>query len=102
LTQYLEKDPTFGEFWRLIRDETLLAKEKICQVAGIKNLLENYPVGSQSIVLREAMLLPLLVIQQCALMKHRKACSEKKETGIYEKIIIKSLAPSINATRNAI
>lgn len=102
LTQYLENDPVFGDFWKIIQEETLLSKEKICQIAGIKNLLEHYPVNSQSIALREEMLLPLLVIQQYALIKHRKADLQKEDAGIYEKLIIKSLPPSINATRNAI
>ena len=102
LTQYLENDPVFGDFWKLIQKETLLSKEKICQIAEIENLLEHYPVNSQSIALREEMLLPLLVIQQYALIKHRKPDLQKSDAEIYEKIIIKSLPPSINATRNAI
>ena len=102
LTQYLKSDPVFGDFWALIEKETRLSKEKICQIAGIKVLLENYPVNSQSIALREEMLLPLLVIQQYALIKHRKAGVPNADLDIYEKLIIKSLPPSINATRNAI
>lgn len=102
LTQYLKDDPVFGDFWTLIQEETLLSKEKICQIAGISILLENYPVNSQSIALREEMLLPLLVIQQYALIKRRKEGLPKEDMDIYEKLIIKSLPPSINATRNAI
>lgn len=102
LTRYLENDPIFGEFWRLIEKETQLSKDRICQIAGIENLLEHYPVNSQSIALREEMLRPLLVIQQYALIQHRKVDLQQEDAKIYEKIIIKSLPPSINATRNAI
>lgn len=100
LTAYLKDDPEFGEFWQLIHDEFQLSKEMALKISGQSELLERSPTSRLSIRLREQIVLPLLVIQQFALMKKNEARSEA-DTGDYEKLIIRTLFGNINASRNS-
>jgi phosphoenolpyruvate carboxylase len=69
LTAYMKKDPEFGEFWQIIYDEFLESKRLLLKIAGHKELMENYPDGKASIQIRERIVLPLLTIQQYALLR---------------------------------
>ncbi len=69
LTQYMKNDPEFGDFWQIIFDEFQETKRLLLKIAGHKELMENYPDGKASIKMREDIVLPLLTIQQYALMK---------------------------------
>ena len=73
------------------------------QIFSIK-LLENSPRVKASIKLREDAVLPLLIIQQYALMKVRalkESGASEEEYKTYEKLIIRSLYGNINAARNS-
>jgi phosphoenolpyruvate carboxylase len=65
----MKKDPEFGEFWQIIYDEFLESKRLLLKIAGHKELMENYPDGKASIQIRERIVLPLLTIQQYALLR---------------------------------
>ena len=69
ITQYMEKDPQFGEFWKIIYQEFLLSKEMVLKVSGYSELLEDNARSRLSIRLREKIVLPLLAIQQYALIE---------------------------------
>ena len=69
LAEYMEKNERFGAFWRLIFDEYQLTREMVLKVSGQQVLLEDNPRARLSIQLRETVVLPLLVIQQAALMR---------------------------------
>ena len=69
LTAYMKKDPEFGEFWQIIYDEFLESKRLLLKIAGHTELMENYPDGKASIQIRERIVLPLLTIQQYALLR---------------------------------
>ena len=69
LTAYMKKDPQFGDFWQIIYDEFLETKRLLLKIAGHKELMENYPDGKASIQIRERIVLPLLTIQQYALLR---------------------------------
>jgi phosphoenolpyruvate carboxylase len=105
LTSYLEKDEKFGEFWRGIYDEYEQSKRLLLEISGQKTLLEKSPNIKASIGLRENIILPLITIQQYALMQVKaiengsKQEAELKEA--YEKMIIRAFFGSINASRNA-
>lgn len=105
LTSYLQEDVKFGKFWQGIYDEFELSKRLLLEISGQKKLLEKSPNIRSSIQLREKIILPLITIQQYALMqvkaieKSGDNDSELKE--IYEKIIIRAFFGSINASRNA-
>ncbi len=105
LSAYLEKDPKFGEFWKWIYDEYETSKRLLLEVSGQKTLLEKSPNISASIELREKIILPLITLQQYALMQlkaiERGENKNKKMLPGYEKAIIRAFFGSINASRNS-
>ncbi|HRZ74528.1 MAG TPA: phosphoenolpyruvate carboxylase [Flavobacterium sp.] len=105
LTAYMRKDEEFGEFWQIIYDEYLESKRLLLKLSGFNELMENYPDGKASIAIREQIVLPLLTIQQYALLKINQLKSQKnpneKQIAVYEKIVTRSLFGNINASRNS-
>lgn len=104
LTQYMKKDAEFGDFWQIIFDEFQETKRLLLKIAGHKELMENYPDGKASIKMREDIVLPLLTIQQYALMKIneiKKGRSDVKLLEVYEKLVMRSLFGNTNASRNS-
>ncbi len=104
LTQYMENDPEFGAFWQIIFDEFTLTKNMLLKIAGHTELMENYPDGKASIKMREDIVLPLLTIQQYALMKINEIRQGKEDSTLletYEKLVIRSLFGNTNASRNS-
>jgi phosphoenolpyruvate carboxylase len=103
LTQYLSEDKKFGKFWHLIDEEVELCRKYLKQICGQKKLMDNYPANRASIDLREQVVLPLLVIQQYALIRLRedegKLSAEHQDALV--KIVLKALAANINASRNS-
>ncbi len=105
LTAYMKKDPEFGAFWQIIYDEFLETKRLLLKIAGHKELMENYPDGKASIDVRERIVLPLLTIQQYALLRINELIKEKNPDleliKTYEKIVTRSLFGNTNASRNS-
>ena len=105
LTAYMKKDPEFGEFWQIIYDEFLETKRLLLKIAGHKTLMENYPDGKASIDIRERIVLPLLTIQQYALLRINEINKEENPNidliKVYEKIVTRSLFGNTNASRNS-
>lgn len=105
LTAYMRKDPEFGEFWQIIYNEFLDTKRLLLKIAGHKDLMENYPDGKASIDMRERIVLPLLTIQQYALLRINELNKEAKPNDalikVYEKIVTRSLFGNTNASRNS-
>lgn len=103
LTKYMSEDEKFGEFWSIINQEFELTKELLLKLSGFKNLMENTPLRKASIDLRESIVLPLLTIQQNALMRLReeKDTLSIDEAEVLEKMVVRSLYGNINANRNS-
>lgn len=104
LTQYMQNDPEFGDFWQIIFDEFQETKRLLLKIAGHKELMENYPDGKASIKMREDIVLPLLTIQQYSLMMIKlikEFNSEDKLLEVYEKLVTRSLFGNTNASRNS-
>ncbi len=105
LTRYMKDDPQYGDFWQLIYDEFMTAKRLTLKLANHRELMENYPEGKASVEIRESIVLPLLTIQQYALMRLNELRSEQKKDEklieIYETIVTRSLFGNINASRNS-
>ena len=105
LTAYMRKDPEFGEFWQIIHDEFVETERLLLKIAGHKTLMENYPDGKASIQIRERIVLPLLTIQQYALLRINELNKEKvidqDLIKVYEKIVTRSLFGNTNASRNS-
>lgn len=101
-TTYLGEDPEFGAFWKKMYNEFLLSKIKTLDVSGLSELMGNNPNSKQSVHLREQIVLPLIAIQQTALMNLRTLNDENRKNELrYRKLIIRSMFGIINAARNS-
>lgn len=98
LTYYMKNHPKFGEFWQILFNEYNLSKEMMFEITGFKTLMEEEPVGRKSVKIREKIVLPLLSIQQYALIKLQK---EEGNREALEKLVTRSLFGNINASRNS-
>lgn len=101
LTAYLKNDPTFGAIWMLIYQEFELSKAYLLRLSERPVLMAPYPTDRQSIHLRERIVLPLLTIQQYALMQLRQQGENATHRKLYEKLIIRTSFGIINAGRNS-
>ena len=98
LTYYMKNHPKFGAFWQILFNEYNLSKEMMFEITGFKTLMEEEPVGRKSVKIREKIVLPLLSIQQYALMKLQK---NEGDRDVLEKLVTRSLFGNINASRNS-
>jgi len=105
LTQYMEKDDEFGGFWKIIHEEFLTTKRLILKLTDYTELMQSNKVGKASIDIREKIVLPLLTIQQFALMNIQKMQKDKNADPelikVFEKMVTRSLFGNINASRNS-
>ncbi|MCX6182761.1 MAG: phosphoenolpyruvate carboxylase [Bacteroidetes bacterium] len=105
LTAYLANDKKFGKFWKWIHDEYTITKALLLEISGMDSLLENQPSNQASIQMRENIILPLITIQQYALMNLKDIeKGERKDAEmapVFEKMIIRAFFGSINASRNS-
>jgi phosphoenolpyruvate carboxylase len=101
LTAYMADDPKFGEFWKELNAEFERTEHWVLKISGQPELLSNNPGIKASIGLRENIVLPLLVIQQYALIRLRNDEVSEKERAILEKLVVRSLYGNINASRNS-
>ena len=98
LTYYMKNNERFGEFWSVLFEEYNLSKEMMLDLTGFKMLQQEEPLSRKSVKIREKIVLPLLSIQQYALIKIQKG-EGNRET--YEKLVMRSLFGNINASRNS-
>lgn len=98
LTYYIKDNPKFGAFWNILFDEYSLSKDIMLELTGFKLLQQEDPISRKSVKIRERIVLPLLSIQQYALMKIQKGEGNKEA---YEKLVMRSLFGNINASRNS-
>jgi len=105
LTKYMANDEEYGDFWTLIYNEYKTSKRLILKLADYDTLMENEPVNRASIEVREAIVLPLLTIQQYALKKIQELekAPERDDASlaVFEKMVTRSLFGNINASRNS-
>jgi phosphoenolpyruvate carboxylase len=100
LTKYVSNDARFGKLWKMMYDEFNLTIEYLKKLSGHANLMEGLPVENSSINMRERIVLPLVTIQQYALMKIREG-SEPNFKEKYEKLAMRCSFGIINAGRNS-
>lgn len=105
LTKYMQEDPEYGDFWKLIYTEYITTKRLLLELTGYDTLMQNQPVEKASIEVRENIVLPLLTIQQYALKKIQEMKKEREPDteamAVYEKLVTRSLFGNINASRNS-
>ena len=104
LTEFLSKDEKYADIWNIIFEEYNLTVKYILQLSGKKELMSDYPVDLLSIAMREKIVMPLLTIQQFAIMNIRgieEELIESQHKATYEKLIMRSSFGIINAGRNS-
>lgn len=99
VTAYLEKDETFGDFWKMLKDEFDLTRVMLLELTGSTVLMEEYPVERRSIAIREKIVLPLVIIQHYALQCLNN-CKDNELVDIYDKLVIRTVYGIVNAGRN--
>jgi phosphoenolpyruvate carboxylase len=101
-TTYLKDDPEFGQFWEMMFAEFELSSKQVLEVSGLKELMDSNPVQRDSVRLRERIVLPLIAIQQFALVNLRHQTEKNKiYENRYRKLIIRCMFGIINAARNS-
>lgn len=100
ITSYMKDDVVFGEFWRNLNEEFEKTKKYLKKLTGFSVLMENYPVERESILQREKIVLPLLIIQQYAIRSLENEKLDEKQEQIYRKLISRTLYGVVNAGRN--
>ena len=76
----------------------------VLKLTGMDSLMEDQAAGKKSIEIREAIVQPLLTIQQYALseiQRLKKVGAKASEIEVYEKLVTRSLFGNINASRNS-
>ena len=85
----------------LVDGEFDRTQQWVLKISGQAELLSNNPGIKASIALRENIVLPLLVIQQYALITLREESLSESDRAIFEKMVVRSLYGNINASRNS-
>ncbi len=100
LTEYLSHNTHYGKLWNMMHSEYKLTVQYLQKLTGNETLMANYPVEHSSVSMRERIVLPLVTIQQYALMQIREVKdSPYKEK--YEKLAMRCSFGIINAGRNS-
>ena len=79
-------------------------KRYLFKLTGNNELMADYPVEQLSVSMREKMILPLVTIQQYAMMNIRQIEQEQTKDslkGTYEKLVMRCSFGIINAGRNS-
>jgi phosphoenolpyruvate carboxylase len=88
----------------MIYEEYERTKKCVFKLTGHNELMSDYPVEQLSVDMREKMVLPLVTIQQYAIMKIREMEQEQAKDPlkpIYEKLAMRCSFGIINAGRNS-
>ncbi len=101
LTRYLADHPRYGKLWHMMYNEFRLTEAMLKKLTGNNTLMEDYPVEHSSIQMRERIVLPLVTIQQYALIKVREAKDQTPFKEKYEKLAMRCSFGIINAGRNS-
>jgi len=104
LTAYLAKDPQFKDIWNLIHGEFERTQTLLIETANEEQLLQGHQTTRDSIHLREDIVLPLLTIQQYALIQIKQlgdAPENQEMKTTYRKLITRTMPGIINAARNS-
>lgn len=100
ITAYMQYDEKFGDFWLMLREEYELTKAYTLKLSNSQVLMEDYPIDRASILAREKIVLPLLIIQHYAIrtLLNNNVSTEKEAA--YKKLIGRTIYGVVNAGRN--
>jgi phosphoenolpyruvate carboxylase len=104
LTAHLAGHEKYGEVWQMILHEFELTRHYILRISEKSELMADYPVEQLSIQMRERIVLPLLTIQQYAIIRVREMEEALIQPAIkhtFEKLAMRCSFGIINAGRNS-
>lgn len=104
LTAYLEHDPQYGSIWKMIYEEFQLAERLLLELTQESKVNTDLQANRESIQLREDIVLPLLTIQQYALLQLKELSDSDTDQALketYRKMITRTMPGIINAARNS-
>ena len=104
LTAFLSADSRYSEIWNMIHDEFVRTEKLLIETTGEGQLMSDSKSIFESINLREEIVLPLLTIQQYALIQLREIKDEDANgplVDLYRKLITRTMPGIINAARNS-
>src|SRR5690606_25765920 len=101
VTSYIREEEEYREFWDKMLAENNLTREKLIEISGVHELLDQNVVTKESIKVRERIVLPLITIQQYALQMLAKPEELKVDSSYYDKLIMRAMFGIINAARNS-
>ena len=97
LTSCLETHAIYGSMWSDIHDEYNRSIQWLLRISAQSDLMSKDEAGKASIELREQIILPLLTIQQYALLKVNE---NAPGLDTWKKLVVRSMYGIINAGRN--
>lgn len=100
ITTYMKDDPEFGAFWLTLYTEYETTKRYILKLSETAKLMENYPVERESILAREKIVLPLLIIQHYSNKKLKNEALDPKIKYAFAKLVTRTIFGVVNAGRN--
>lgn len=100
ITAYMKDDEQFGEFWSMLKDEFDRTKAFVLKLSGSSVLMENYPIDRASILAREKIVLPLLIIQHYAIRNLINKDHSEEQERVFRKLIGRTIYGVVNAGRN--
>jgi len=99
LTSYLAREPRWKDMWEFLHNEYELTKKMVLEVSGLPDLMDNWGASKSSIVLREHIILPLIVIQRYAWEK-AQGSEYDSQREVLEKLALRTMHGIVNAGRN--
>lgn len=99
-TAHLKDHPRFGRIWKKMFEEYERSTQMLLEVSGMNHLMAGSPAGRQSIRMRERIVLPLIAIQQNALIRYGQSPNSAAAEN-YKKLIIRTMFGIVNAARNS-
>lgn len=100
LTKYLEHHPKFGDIWKKIFTEFERSNDYLTGITNADQLIADN-ISLKSIRVREQIVLPLLTIQQYALLKLKENSGDNEAATLYRSLITRTMPGIINAARNS-
>lgn len=100
ITAYMHDDKEFGEFWNMLKEEYDKTRAYLLKLSNSEVLMENYPIERASILEREKIVLPLLIIQHYAIRKIDSGKLSEEQKEVYRKLISRTIYGVVNAGRN--
>jgi phosphoenolpyruvate carboxylase len=101
LTLHAERDPRFAAIRAVLQKEFHRTERNVLAISGQQRLLEHSPLLRDSIALRNAIILPLLVILQASLARLREADGASESVDVHRRLAARSMFGIVNASRNA-